>query len=88
MTLMAERSKFQFRMRDLLWAVSLIGVAAGLWAINPSSPGYRSPAALGFICSSGVCFGAGIGCLFHKPVWGAVAGLVVAAVLALPFAGF
>jgi uncharacterized membrane protein YsdA (DUF1294 family) len=30
MTLMAERSKFQFRMRDLLWAMSLIGGGAGI----------------------------------------------------------
>ena len=29
---MAERSKFQFRMRDLLWAVNLTGVALALTA--------------------------------------------------------
>jgi hypothetical protein len=32
---MAERSKIQFRMQDLLWAVTLIGAAMGLFMTLP-----------------------------------------------------
>jgi hypothetical protein len=83
---MAERSKFQFRLRDLLWAVSLIGVSMALWL-----PGARlgySPlrtmsefpltlVAILFFLGSGSAFGAAIGCLIGRQVFWIYMGSMV-----------
>ena len=86
---MAERPPFQFRLRDLLWAVSLIGVSLGLgvatWrtAMLLSKPDpvvtevsfFLVPAFIG--CVTAFC--AGIGSIFRESLRGAVAGVVIAA---------
>jgi hypothetical protein len=81
MTLMAERRKFQYRMRDLLWAVSLIGAGLGmglagvrLAASNSEFGGLPLPL-FGFAAA---CFGAAIGCLVQRPFAGARSGVAIA----------
>lgn len=82
----AERLKFQFRMRDLLWAVSLVAVAISLEiAIAPGEERIRrgldaNTFAMLLLVKHPCCgavFGAGIGCLFQKPGWGALLGAAV-----------
>jgi hypothetical protein len=85
MILMDERTTFQFRMRDLLWAVSLIGVALGsllgAWRILRLFPGPVTPLAVAAIfllfelaiVSAGSAFGA----LFRHPKVGALWGFAV-----------
>jgi hypothetical protein len=82
MPLMAERSKLQFRMRDLLWCVTLIGLALGLGIAPWRYGGMRADGALAFIvlfCWLGcpTALGAGIGILFGKPRIGAEFGLLI-----------
>jgi hypothetical protein len=83
MTLMAERSKFQFRMRDLLWAVSLIGVsiwfALALWRMAS-----RREALIILFMAPAASFG--IGYLFHRAKLGAIVSVVVALVVLLAWA--
>ena len=80
---MAERSKFQFRMRDLLSAVGLIALAGGflnLWLRPlPDLPWLSYPWINGeYLLAAGAFAGAGAGCLFHR--WGrdALAGFFAA----------
>jgi hypothetical protein len=72
---MTERSKFQFRMRDLLWAVGLIGVSLAPWAYWHRIDGSDNAlVALIAFFASAACFGAGVGCIWRKPDFGAVFG--------------
>ena len=85
MTLMTERLTFQFRMRDLLWAVSLFGVALGLgltFRRGAATANAESviPIFLEYI-AAGACFGAGVGCLFRKPKLGAIWGFAASVLL-------
>src|SRR5687768_1831650 len=89
MTLMAERQRFQFRMRDLLWAVSLIGVSLGLGltflrvAENASPFDAGAPfVMLGLFFGASAAFGAGIGSLFRRPALGAVGSVLIATISA------
>ena len=80
---MAERSKFQFRMRELLWAVSFIAVAlalATLCVTESSSPFNLTkpfPNEVLFLSSAG-CFGAGLGSLFRQARDGAACAILIA----------
>jgi hypothetical protein len=79
---MATRSVFQFRLRDLLWSVSLLAISLGLglagWRIAAASRDlfFFFPTFVG----SSACFGAGVGCLFQSS---AAARIVVTIVAAL-----
>jgi len=81
---MAERPKFQFRMRDVLWAVSLIGVAAGLAALlwrryQQQIDSMAVEIILGVLAAG--FLGAGLGCVFRRPLIGA--GVTIFAAFAL-----
>ena len=87
MPIMAERPKFQFRTRDLLWAVSLMGMALGMalvcWrevSTMEHTPGIAENwhvILLSFTLAA-LCFGAGIGTLLRHPLLGAFSGIVIA----------
>jgi hypothetical protein len=82
-------AKVQFRTRDLLCAVSLIGLSLGAFTAwirfaerGPLAVNRDVAIAIQIpVCTScASCLGAGIGCLFRRPfigaVWGAIAGFV------------
>ena len=85
---MAERSNFQFRTRDLLWAVSLIagGLAIGTawfrFATGDGKEASDSKKIVLFFSVMLACpalIGAGIGVIFRRPIVGAMLGVVAAA---------
>lgn len=83
-----KRPKFQFRMRDLLWGMTLLGAALGMLSASPrvfdlvgSLEIFTFDKVVLFIAyglSIFACCGAGIGCLFRRPGRGAVVGLSIA----------
>ena len=84
---MVERPKFQFRMRDLFWAVSLMGASLGLGVAFFRGDVF-GPA--GFLCAYFGCpvlFASGVGCLVRRPFQGAICGGLIATVI-LPVLGF
>ena len=86
-----RRPKFQFRLQDLLWAIGLIAVALGEWvAFIRFKKWSADPFLFSLIFvyfSSIACFGAGIGCLFRKPIRGGCIGLAFALVLGVVLVG-
>jgi hypothetical protein len=96
MDVTTERPAFQFRMRDLVWAVGLAAVALGMGVTCRRFVLLRSDAwrlfgtffffgLLAISCiGAGVCLGGGAGCLLRKPKEGAICGFF-AALAALPF---
>jgi hypothetical protein len=96
---MADRARFQYRMRDLAWAVSLIAAALGLGLAfvrlrarfdleySASAMDSTGPVALWYwlvvaaYMGAGVLGGAGVGCLFRGPHWGAAIGAGVAVLI-------
>ena len=90
---MAERPKIQFRLRDLLWAVSLLGVAIGLWLaywreFYTLNPFWREPDFIivwkawhrvWYFGAFG-CLGAAMGVPVRRPWVGAICGVGIAAV--------
>jgi hypothetical protein len=70
MSLMAERTKFQFRTRDLLWAVNLI--AFEIWVTVGLARRGEWGGVMILFCAS---LGTVIGCLYRQPIRGTFIGL-------------
>ena len=79
---MAERPKFQFRMRDLLWGVTLIAVSLGTgMACTKATAAGEGLLAMALFAISGASLGAGIGVVFRRPACGAIVFAAVCLVL-------